>query len=92
MFYKRGFGDFLSHAYDGNLTLNDYVLFIENTAWAEEDKYKLPHEIDWGKIELGIKKANRRNKKKFYQIVLRYFNRFLNRTKITFLQKLGLRI
>ena len=28
----------------------------------------------------------------FYQIVLRYFNRFLNRTKITFLQKLGLRI
>lgn len=53
---QEGFDDFLSHAYNGNLTLNDYVLFIENTAWAEEDKYKLPHEIDWGKIELGIKK------------------------------------
>lgn len=53
---QNGFGDFLSHAYNGSLTLNDYVLFIENTAWAEKNKYKLPHEIDWEKIELGIKK------------------------------------
>lgn len=60
---QEGFGDFLSHAYNGTLTLNDYVLFIENTSWAEENKYKLPHEIDWKKIELGIKKQIEEMKK-----------------------------
>lgn len=60
---QEGFGDFLNHAYDGTLTLNDYVLFIKNTAWAEENKYKFPHEIDWKQIELGIKKQIEEMKK-----------------------------
>lgn len=53
---QKGFGDFLTHAYNGALDLNDYVLLIENTAWAREYKYELPHKIDWEKIKLGIKK------------------------------------
>lgn len=53
---QKGFGDFLNHVYDGVLTLNDYVLFIKNTAWAEKNKYKLPYEIDWKKVQNGIKK------------------------------------
>ena len=53
---QKGFGDFLTHAYNGAMDLNDYVLFIKNTAWAREYKYELPQKIYWEKIELGIKK------------------------------------
>lgn len=53
---QKGFGDFLTHAYNGAMDLNDYVLFIKNTAWAREYKYELPQKIHWEKIELGIKK------------------------------------
>ena len=53
---QKGFGDFLLHAYDGVLSLNDYALFIENVAWAKENEYELPYEINWEKIILGIKK------------------------------------
>ena len=53
---QKGFANFLDYAYNGTLSLNEYVLFIENTAWANENQYKLPCEIDWNKIQLGINK------------------------------------
>ena len=60
---QKGFGDFLTHAYNGAMDLNDYVLFIKNTAWATEYKYELPQKIDWEKIKLGIKNQIKEIKK-----------------------------
>lgn len=49
-----GFADFLSIAYNGGLTLDEYVLLIENSCWARSCKCEFPVSIDWKKIEAGI--------------------------------------
>ena len=63
----EGFADFLRIAYDGNLTLDEYVLLIENSCWARSYKCDLPLPIDWKKVQTGIdlriaeiKKASRK--------------------------------
>lgn len=50
----EGFADFLRIAYDGNLTLDEYVLLIENSCWARSCKCDLPLPIDWEKVQTGI--------------------------------------
>lgn len=50
----EGFADFLRIAYDGNLTLDEYVLLIENSCWARSYKCDLPLPIDWKKVQIGI--------------------------------------
>ena len=50
----EGFADFLRIAYDGNLTLDEYVLLIENSCWARSCKCDLPLPIDWKKVQTGI--------------------------------------
>lgn len=40
--------------YDGNLTLDEYVLLIENNCWARSCKCDLPLPIDWKKVQTGI--------------------------------------
>ena len=50
----EGFADFLGIAYDGNLTLDEYVLLIENSCWARSCKCDLPLPIDWKKVQTGI--------------------------------------
>ena len=50
----EGFADFLRIAYDGNLTLDEYVLLIENNCWARSCKCDLPLPIDWKKVQTGI--------------------------------------
>ena len=50
----EGFADFLRIAYDGNLTLDEYVLLIENSHWARSCKCDLPLPIDWKKVQTGI--------------------------------------
>ena len=50
----EGFADFLRIAYDGNLTLDEYVLLIENSCWARSYKCDLPLPIDWKKVQTGI--------------------------------------
>ncbi|RJE47197.1 MULTISPECIES: P-loop NTPase fold protein [unclassified Dehalobacter] len=52
----KGFGDFLNSAYEGSLTLDDYVLFIENSSWARYYGYSFPVEIDWDKVQGGVGK------------------------------------
>lgn len=49
-----GFSEFLTHAYNGELTLDEYVLLISNSCWAREYNYQLPKEIEWKKIESGV--------------------------------------
>ena len=51
---QAGFPDFLALAYDGNLTLNEYVLLIENSSWARQYQCPLPTKIDWNKIKEGV--------------------------------------
>lgn len=52
----KGFGDFLNSAYKGSLTLDDYVLFIENSCWARRYGYSFPVAIDWDKVNGGVSK------------------------------------
>jgi hypothetical protein len=52
----KGFGDFLNSAYEGSLTLDDYVLFIKNSSWARYYRYSLPVAIDWDKVMGGVDK------------------------------------
>lgn len=49
-----GFGELMSEAYEGNLTLDEYVLLIQNCAWAREYKYEFPIMIEWEKVSLGV--------------------------------------
>lgn len=51
---QDGFSDFLSIAYSGNLTLDEYVLLIENSCWARSCKYVFPVPIDWKQLKNGI--------------------------------------
>ncbi|MGB7606614.1 MAG: P-loop NTPase fold protein [Lutisporaceae bacterium] len=52
----KGFEDFLNSAYEGSLTLDDYVLFIENSSWARCYGYAFPVAIDWDKVKGGVGK------------------------------------
>ena len=50
----EGFADFLRIAYDGNLTLDEYVLLIENSCWTRSYNCDFPLPIDWKKVQAGI--------------------------------------
>ena len=50
----NGFEELMSEAYKGNLTLDEYVLLIQNCAWARGYKYEFPVMIDWEKVSLGV--------------------------------------
>ncbi|WP_312279735.1 P-loop NTPase fold protein [Oscillibacter sp.] len=53
----KGFGEFLYNVYDGSLTLDDYVRFIENSSWARSYGYSFPEAIDWEKAMSGVCKC-----------------------------------
>lgn len=59
---EEGFAEFLNNVYEGQLTLDDYVLFIKNSSWARQNKYDLPEEIDWHNVEIGVGKCIERLK------------------------------
>ena len=52
---RKGLPKVIIEAYRGNLSLNEYVLFIENIKSARENNLLLM-EIQWGKVEEGIEK------------------------------------
>ena len=51
---SEGFDDVLQRAYVGNLTLDEYVLFIINCCWARKYNFLLPTAIEWNKVRQGI--------------------------------------
>ena len=51
--FIKGFPDVLSLAYNGNLTLYEYVSFIMNCYWARAYDLDIPN-IDWTKVCEGI--------------------------------------
>lgn len=52
--FKTGFPTLLSNAYEGNISLDDYVNLIWNSCWARNNNIKL--DIDWKNINEGIRK------------------------------------
>ena len=53
---ENGFNELLEKSYGGELSLDEYVLLIENSAWARSFEYSLPEKIDWEKVKQGIEK------------------------------------
>ena len=54
--FDEGFPLVLSDAYEGNLTLDDYVNLIINICFARRSEYALPVDVDWEKFSAGIVK------------------------------------
>ena len=52
---NEGFADVLNMAYTGLLTLDEYILFIENSCWARNFDFLFPETINWDKIQKGIR-------------------------------------
>ena len=53
----NGFSDILKEAYNGVLTLDEYVRFIMNSFWARKYDFTFPEEIDWCKVQRGVEKC-----------------------------------
>lgn len=51
---REGFCGLLEDCYSGKLTLNDYLVFIENSFLARKYNLQLPAAIDWTKVCNGI--------------------------------------
>lgn len=51
---EEGFNEVLQAAYNGRLSINEYVTLIENAYWARE--YGYPVSIDWERVQIGIRK------------------------------------
>ena len=51
---NEGFEEYLENAYSGKFTLDEYILMIENSAWARNSNYTYPKIIDWEKVKSGI--------------------------------------
>ena len=51
---NEGFDEYLENAYSGKFTLDEYILMIENSAWARDSNYLYPTTIDWEKVKSGI--------------------------------------
>lgn len=54
---KEGFLDFINEAYNGMISLNDYVLFIQNLSFAKKIDYKFPLNIEYNKLEIGLEEC-----------------------------------
>lgn len=51
---KKGFPEILQMAYNGELTIDEYVNFIQNSYWARTYDAPIPN-IEWPKIQTGLK-------------------------------------
>lgn len=52
--FNEGFPKILEDAYRGNLTIDDYIQFIRNTASARRYRFDLPVPVDWDKLKSGV--------------------------------------
>lgn len=53
----EGFDSYINEAYCGLLSLEEYITLIGNISFAKKIDYKFPSEIDYIKLENGIKKC-----------------------------------
>lgn len=52
----QGFPTILDMAYNGQLSLDDYINFICNSFYAREYQFELFNAIDWEKVQYGVQK------------------------------------
>lgn len=52
---NKGFEELLTEVYAGNLSLDEYILFISNCHYARSYDLDLP-EIDWERVRVGIRR------------------------------------
>jgi len=53
---QQGFSGLLEYCYSGDLTLDEYVIFIQNSFLSREYGVELPEHIDWVRVCYGIQK------------------------------------
>lgn len=51
---QEGFKGVLDMAYTGMLSLDEYVLLIENSSWSRRYQFSLPETINWYEVRKGI--------------------------------------
>lgn len=51
---ELGFPKVVAAAYEGKLSIDEYVVLIENIAWARRNSFMLPVEVDMNRIEHGV--------------------------------------
>lgn len=49
-----GFKGVLNLAYEGELSLDDYIRFISNSYWMRTHGFSVPNPIEWNKVKNGI--------------------------------------
>lgn len=54
--FNEGFPQVLEKAYSGELTIDDYIQFIRNTASARRYQLEFPVSVDWDNMKSGINK------------------------------------
>lgn len=54
---RQGFPPMLDMAYKGQLLLDEYINFINNSYWAREYQFELFNSIDWEKVYCGIQRC-----------------------------------
>lgn len=50
----EGFPKVVEMAYAGNLSLDEYVYFIQNNSWARYYHFELPVIVEWTKVQEGL--------------------------------------
>lgn len=50
----EGFPQVVEMAYAGELSLDEYIYFIQNNCWGRYYNFKLPVSVDWGKVQTGV--------------------------------------
>lgn len=56
----QGFPTILDMAYNGQLSLDEYINFIYISYWAREYQFELFSNIDWEKVQYGIQRCMER--------------------------------
>lgn len=54
---EQGFIGVLNLAYDGALSLDEYIRFISNSYWLRTHGFSLPNLIEWNKVQNGIREC-----------------------------------
>ena len=54
---KVGFPEVVSLAYEGKLSVDEYIILLRNKMWARNISYSLPVEIDMDRMMLGVQKC-----------------------------------
>lgn len=50
----KGFPQVVEMAYAGELSLDEYVHFIQNNCWGRYYNFEFPLSVDWDKVRTGV--------------------------------------